>query len=260
MNRTLKVFIACFLGGGIGALVALQLTFYFWWIGMLVGGLVGYLSYEFNAVLQAIPKAWRKATTWRPDWDYWKAYWKAVSVGWGYALLVCLTPASALWGATYLLWKLGAAIDGIGALTIFGALFLAVAVLAPPAEIACCPTSEWPGRWKNLRKLAIMLNPVSVFFWWLPLGIWKLVLLVPAGIRKIGRGISSLLRFFWYLFRFIHSEFRLLCALDAALGAGIGFFTGSPLIGALAGGVIGILNFEILSKRVLHFVPVGNNQ
>lgn len=63
MERTHgKVFIASALGAFIGSLVALQLNAYLWWLGLIAGGLVGYLSYEFKAVLRAIPVAWHAAS------------------------------------------------------------------------------------------------------------------------------------------------------------------------------------------------------
>ncbi len=48
--------------------------------------------------------------------------------------------------------------------------------------------------------------------------------------------------------------------LACAIGASIGYFSGNALIGALAGGVFGVLNYEILSKRILHLVPVRAKQ
>jgi hypothetical protein len=57
MDRTLKIFVSCAFGAGIGTLVALEMHTYLWWIGLLVGGFTGYLSYEFKAVVYAIPRA-----------------------------------------------------------------------------------------------------------------------------------------------------------------------------------------------------------
>ncbi|MBU2263363.1 hypothetical protein KJ750_01765, partial [Patescibacteria group bacterium] len=79
MERTLKIFLSCALGAGIGALTALQLNQYFWWIGMLFGGFIGYLSYEIKQVLAAIPLAWQKASRWRPDKKMWKLRARAIA-------------------------------------------------------------------------------------------------------------------------------------------------------------------------------------
>ena len=42
------------------------------------------------------------------------------------------------------------------------------------------------------------------------------------------------------------------CAVDAMIGAAVGFFAGSAIIGALVGGLFGVLNYEVVSKRLLH--------
>lgn len=46
--KTAKIFTACAIGSFIGALVALELQPLWWWLGLVIGGLVGYLSYEPN--------------------------------------------------------------------------------------------------------------------------------------------------------------------------------------------------------------------
>ena len=57
------------------------------------------------------------------------------------------------------------------------------------------------------------------------------------------------------LFIQIHSEMRLLCMTDAFLGAVVGFFAGSVLLGAISGGLLGLLNYEIVSIRILKLNP-----
>jgi len=68
------------------------------------------------------------------------------------------------------------------------------------------------------------------------------------------------LKIFCAVFIIIHSEIRLLCGVDAVIGAAAGYFTGSAIIGALAGGLIGVINYEIVSRRVLHLVPTKSTQ
>ena len=80
-KKRLKIFISCALGAGIGTIVALGVDQYFCWIGFFVGGLVGYLSYEFNTVIEASQKTWRKVTEWKPDKELWRlkfelAWWQ----------------------------------------------------------------------------------------------------------------------------------------------------------------------------------------
>jgi len=58
-------------------------------------------------------------------------------------------------------------------------------------------------------------------------------------------------------FIYIHSEMRVLCFVSAALGACVGYFLGSATIGAIAGCVFGIVNYEIVSKRILGVVKTN---
>lgn len=65
-------------------------------------------------------------------------------------------------------------------------------------------------------------------------------------------------RFLWHLFILVHCQERLICLIDASLGAlilgnilDINQFP-ARLIGAVAGGLFGVFNYEVISKRWLH--------
>jgi hypothetical protein len=76
------------------------------------------------------------------------------------------------------------------------------------------------------------------------------------GIRyllvEIFSGIFKFLRMFVI---FIHSEIRIICLADAAIGAGIGYWYGPPIIGGIIGGVSGVLNYWIVSIKILKLKP-----
>jgi hypothetical protein len=55
-------------------------------------------------------------------------------------------------------------------------------------------------------------------------------------------------------FILIHSEIRLLCMTDAMLGALAGYFCGNALIGGVAGAILGVLNYKLVSVRWLKLV------
>lgn len=66
-------------------------------------------------------------------------------------------------------------------------------------------------------------------------------------------------RFCWELFLRIHSEIRLLCGIDAMIGTTIGYFAGSAIIGALVGGLFGVLNYAIITElylKRLGYLPI----
>lgn len=86
MSQTLRIFIACAMGAGIEALIALQLQPYLLWIGLIAGGLVGYFSYDFKTVLMALKTAGQKTVHWRSDWQFWKACPILQPVMWGIIL------------------------------------------------------------------------------------------------------------------------------------------------------------------------------
>ena len=52
---------------------------------------------------------------------------------------------------------------------------------------------------------------------------------------------------------------RLLCGIDAMLGAGIGYLAGSAIIGALDGGLVGVFNYAIVTELCLKrfgYIPI----
>ncbi len=235
-----KVFVACALGAFIGSLVALQLNHYFWWVGLFVGGLVGYFTYEFKEVLRAIPEAWRTVTSWRPDFEYWKALGKA-SIYSTIFFSVITVPFAMLF---LLISEIGVAVAYL-LLTPLAGLLMARSVLCG------CGREKYQSKVQEQRKLA-RHNALFVYFWYLPKltlkGVWWTVLHIPAGIVLLSC-------FIWQVVKLIHSDERLLCGVDAAIGALVGYLVGNALIGALFGGVFGVANFELVSKLLLKVVP-----
>jgi len=101
---------------------------------------------------------------------------------------------------------------------------------------------------EEARKELLLYNPIRVYGYLVPKGIWWTAVRLPSGVKAAGR-------FVWLVFCEVHSDVRLLCGLDAAIGAACGYFAGSVLIGLISGGVMGLVNFEVVSKRVLKLVP-----
>lgn len=85
----------------------------------------------------------------------------------------------------------------------------------------------------------------------LPKFIRGLVVATPIAVNFVIGVLVGICKFTATLFRLIHSELRLLCAVDAALGTAVGYFSGNALIGATAGALLGVLNYEIITVRVM---------
>lgn len=259
MDRTTRVFLACAFGAFVGALMALSADRNFWWIGLIVGFVVGYISYEWREILRVIPDAWRVARSelqavkgWRPDKQWWDAYARlnfeivlfSINFGLPFYGMLRLFPLEGL-NST------------ITFTIVFGfplAMYLFLGNVYAFTEEENDPKRKLVMEMKKLTWQQIWkdLNPFNVYFRILPPALlhifrkaWRMTIPVAAMVARFG----------WHFFREIHSDIRLLCGLDAALGAAVGYFFNNPVIGALAGGIIGVINYELVSKRWLAIVP-----
>lgn len=253
-----KVFLACAIGAGLGSLVALEMNHFFWWIGLIVGGLTGYLSYEWRAVLRAIPAAYHAARGYRFPEDFRPMFfWSAVVTG-SIATDICLGLASVFLVLGF--------VDGIALFftTSFWYGFVSMAIIIPLFALlfgfilACHQENRDGAAWKNVagaRRVLRIAFPPILFGWYLPRLVLHLVIGLAEALYTVFMALPRLARFFrrfgWQLFLRIHSEMRLLCGMDAMLGAAVGYFAGSALVGTVAGGLFGILNYAVVTERWL---------
>ncbi|RJQ14565.1 hypothetical protein C4553_00635 [Candidatus Parcubacteria bacterium] len=270
MSHTAKVFLSCFIGGFIGALVALQMTPMFWWVGMIAGFAIGYLAYEFNKVIAAVPKAWNKMRnsfpklwnemrTLRPDAVFWRAWGKAYLNLAGDLLTIVGFPFASL--LTIMLWGNPNPIVFLFPLITLGFPLFFALFITPHGNVHTLKETFRAGGLFNLSpfrvyfwilpKFFLYLVPRAVFYH-LPRFLWQKRNVIASGLIGF---IHAVAIFSATWFRLIHSEIRLLCGVDGAIGAAIGFYFGNALIGGLAGALWGVLNYEILSIRVLKLVP-----
>ena len=255
MKESVKIFVACFLGGFIGTVVALQLGL-FWWLGLIIGGFVGYLAYEFKAVIRACKTAWQAVIRIRITrgqrqrfGKYQKMYFRA----W-FSLFVCDSNVAIGMG---LLFSLVALLFGLADKDIGWSIFkFAIACtsgfITLLSLVMCIPGAFD----EQVEKQLLHYNPVRVYLWIVPqyifFGIVWFIKRVPRFIVGVAKTTAKLVK---HVFVEIHSDERLLCGIDSALGVVAGWIAGNALIGGLAGGLFGILNYEIVSKRILHLSP-----
>lgn len=264
MNRSLKIGLACAFGAFIGSIVALELNQYWWWLGLLAGGGFGYLSYEFKTFLWAIPVAWNSVIHWHLDRKFWKNF---------VYFFMCQTSvySTAFLAFAFLMYIASLPEDQGTDFFLFTIKFILPFPLLIMAIVFAIHFSY--GTEEDIQKNRVEIknfltraNPFIVYFYYVPkyvsMAIWFVVRHIPSLFASIGRGFAKiglafpkLFKFVWTVFKFIHSEERVLCAFDAAVGAGIGFAYHNALVGMLAGGIFGVLNYEILSKRVFKLAP-----
>lgn len=306
--ETRKIAVACFIGGVLCASVALYFTPAFWWLGLFAGAAGGYFSYEFRNVLRAIPVALRDARRGGAKVLSWLTVnaksWFSKPHPFLYPAALITLPGW-LWCIYHLIPLLLREVlashgvveaSFIGTLTFVMAILLlielSVVMIAPIALLALIGARFgercywWPFivshsneqmeqivarlEGEGLRRVPTSYSNVlrwilkgvciiMLFFVWT---LWK-YLAISLWIALCFMG-----RFSWHLFRLIHSEKRVLCALDGTLGGALAYLmlvtrvmsSGEQILltvfGGLLGAAFGVLNWEIVSKRWLKVAPV----
>ena len=204
-------------------------------------------------MLAAIPKAWRAARGWRANSRYW------ANIGWMF-----------LGSISVVLWVIlilgvlaltgGSSLTGtLGSCGFFTAIISIPCLLGAMMEMTSMGPLHYEDEGRTGREIAYGVFPPLVIFYHLPRGLWWVIRRTPRAIAvatiAVGRGAVAFVRFvprfFWKFFLMIHSEERLICGVDAMLGAAAGYFLGSVLIGVVIGGLFGVVNHEVVTKRWL---------
>jgi len=253
MDRSFKIFVSCALGAFIGSLVALQSNQYLWWVGLIIGGLAGYLSYEFKAVCQAVVSVWQAVASvqWkRKREEYAENFFNAFNfmmslVFWALplAFIFVFFSENRYSDSEIALWRSFCIISETYLFMLVFFFFLSVLFVF----------FEDQSPFKEEKREFYSVEKVLLFYFFLPK--WILLGVKFLLVRVLFASIPFILPFLRRFFFLIHSQERLLCAFDAALGAGIGYLCGNPFVGALCGGILGVANFEIVSRRILKLVP-----
>lgn len=273
-SRGTRITIVCCICAFAGGVLTREFSLNVWVVsaGALLTALLGYLAYDLKAVLRAIPQAWQKARRWNPNRENVRTV--VGSIIWLFTLAV---PASLF----ILTFNIETEVEGIfpvdfihpvvgiclGLAWIVTIAIALVAWIDREDTIDQLPLIGKQSETVTTQRLYFLYNPVIlppivalamtagilygcywflIHFHWLFIGLW--------------RALYLLCRFGVQLFRIIHSDLRLLCALDASLCMLVGLLISTHFIGAVAGAVIGafvgLINYELVSKRWLKLVPV----
>lgn len=246
MKNSVKVFFATALGAGLGTIVSLSVNHYLWWIGLIVGGAIGYLSYEWRTVVNAIPQAYRAARGWRFSPLFGK------KIGWSFLASACVVTDSMLAFGVFCAITTKISVQVIFDRQVIILLcysWLALWLVVDGALLSAAPKHFTTEVFlEHTKCIAFIAAPPILIFWHIPRGIIWLVFRVPAAVK-------FMITFVWKLFLLIHSERRLICGMDAMIGAAIGYFAGSAIVGALTGGILGVINYKLVSEGWL--IPGG---
>jgi len=280
VSETKKIALACAIGGAIGTAVALMVAVAFWWLGLLAGFCAGYVSYEFRAVLRAIPEAWRMTVAGMDAGT--KAMIHEVRFFFvphpifHTSILFGLVGVGLLYNWEFRSYQVpelvGLVIGGflVGLVMFFLPLclydmwqearkvstrfFERVVTQTYRSEPACGYGELGIAFAKGFGIFVcymIVAGPAIVY--------WLCVKGIP--VVRVLLGIAG--RFVLTFVRLIHSDKRLLCGVDSAIGTGLAYVTlARPEMttaqyvlvvaaGAMIGAAFGVLNWEIVSKRIL---------
>jgi len=296
--ETRKIAMACFVGGAICVIVALIFTPMFWWLGLIAGFVSGYLAYEFQEVLKSIPKAFTVTYKWAIE--CWKNADKKViessrkphpflypSVAISSLLFLCrgwlflsdLTIDSSISSPFFYLALIEAFCVYVGissmilCVPIVFLAFLGVRFGEKSYWVPLIMTEdkhkeetikalqarglvEQPLTYRNTLRWVIKGIFIIIQFF-----VWTLWKYLAIGVYKSIQFL--LLDFLWEVFKLIHSQKRLLCAIDGTLGGALSYVIFSSFVstrieqivmvifGGILGAGIGVINWELVSKRLL---------
>ncbi len=260
-----SVALHCGLGALIGFLAAHQVAAsfeygsYFQYFATLAGGVFVYFSVDFRQTSAGITKAWNTAINWRP----YLPYWKTAGVSWVATFMVLVTVIG--WTA-FLIWLFQTEDVSVKAKKeshpVLGSLILCIVVLLPffyHLKKGGVGNRKYKESLKKSRTTAyqalIFLNPLTAPFstlYILAPFVYLLGTELYSRAVRTGKAIGS---FFYYVFVYIHSKRRTICFVDASLGGAIGLWYDQAIIAIVAGAILGVINYEIVSVRWLKLKP-----
>lgn len=248
---TAQVYLALFGGGTIGLSLALHLGWSFAWVGALLGGLLAYIVCDYQAVLHTIPVAWRQAVRRRNRMRL-RVFARN--------FLTATILYSSFWPIGVVLLYYVAEMSFLRSLMTFTiALSCASVLLACLAYSPRRPVKGSKDFAKECRRFHLLWVYGYFIPWLIGQAVWQTVRFVPrfaVGIMDaIVAAVIVCARFIRHLFVLIHSELRLMCLVDTALGVLIGYPFGHPIAGGIAAVCLGAVNHYLIARRWLGVTP-----
>lgn len=278
-RETWSIVFACALGALIGTFAALEIAdrfqygSYFWGIGALFGGMIAYVAVDFRHFCTGVVDVYHATIAWRPNRLYWRA-WFAVWLGvWSMTATAFTFIGAMIIGGSFLDHSVKpATFDDVLSMAYYGYALcwpgvsltfgLLIAFGSVSRNYHIKTDAEYEDKLRRARDdgygMVLNLNPFGIIFWMFYHFIWAVVC-SPRLIAKAATIVVAiavvLAQFVAKAFVHIHSSRRTLCFIDAALGAGIGYTFGSALIGTVAGVILGVINYELVTVRWLKLAP-----
>lgn len=239
-----------------------------WWVGLFLGFFVGWFIFAFREIRQAAPVAFHAA---------------AEELAYLGEELYPLTTVFRNWGAEdswFFLTVLGifSPLISLMAIIVYTAIYhivfpMVVQDIIGWGFLACWVANfififvDNPSHLSRSNEVIRIYRRYTIFhgLLWPVYVPYRLIKLTPAGLQWMWVGMTFCGLFLWKLFVLVHSRERVLILTDGTLGAAVSYPTlvlqgGIDIIpalgvGFLVGGLFGVINFELISRRLLHIVP-----
>lgn len=267
-HPALKIGLPIAIGSFIGTIIALSMQPSFWWIGLISGGCLSYCIYEFKTFISAFPKAWKKTIDWIQSKETHEKAWDNIK----YIVLCCVAGLGFTTTICAFFFKFGMEknIKYSDALAVSKIIYIFITLF-----FFC---TFMPGRKNHQARIMVseslidfakFSNPIGLIYLVIKLlfEIFNFLYIKRMAIQRLCRikfkllinaleiPLQSIWKFLSYLFKEIHSEARFICGVDACIGVAIGYHYNSPVIGVIGGVLFGLLNYYVVSIRILKLKP-----
>lgn len=255
-NKGLTIALACAIGAGLGTMLAIEFG-KFYVFGLLIGSLSGYLIYELPTVIKMAVTAFH----WAKKVHLLNIQWKSglirtnkITLG-ILAVYLILTPMIifAVLDTKYphmfnLLEK------SILLILLIGGIVLRMSILC----ISILKFEYKAEQTMDPFDLIMILSKKNRFVGitcFLLAEIISIGLLIKSIIYSVGKLFKFTGSFLWRFFKLIHSDLRLLVGIDSLIGGMFGFYYDSILYGMIFGAVWGLINYYIVSIKIMKLKP-----
>lgn len=233
----LKLLVATMLGASIGGILTQEFHAWFWWAGCLLGGLVGYLSYEWRMLVHSATNLFQEMTSRQAKILMKLAWWNflfmtslVTHIVIGIVLLEGLEGEQLGW----VLFEFGLPVALSTGVTM--SIFMTYQDRKISIDLRSPEFLERSLR--AMRQSNLFIFPPFLYLWFLPKGIFKIC----------AYGFPFLHRFLREVFVRIQSQGRLMAGMGAMAGATVSHFTQNNIpLGMLFGGLSGLLLKLILN-------------
>lgn len=271
MDRDLwTTVLASVLWSFVGAFIALeigqnfQFGQYFWGIGVIIGSLIGYVSGDFADFRSGVARAYQQTIAWRPD----RLFWRSAFLTFAAPVVILCHLTAFIFVVMFFSGNLTAnwpeMLKIISGFIVVISCFLSLMwMIDEMNDSSHLPNIE--RRWRNhiefQKDIIFNLNPFSFWFYLVPNGIWWLVVRIPSGAvltaSALARAARTFGRFVATTFYYVHTHKRTIRMVAVAIGAAIGYQAGSAIIGAVVGGFVSYVEYQLVAVHILGVVPNG---